>query len=108
MFAADVLGLLFPDDFLGAQSSLRYLLGALLASTLAGQLRYALMAMNRQVTDMRNTGASAVVHVAAKVALIPLFGIEGAAIGCLAGEVTLLVLSAATLARAFSDVRSGE
>ena len=87
---------------------MRYLLGALFASTLAGQFGHALLAMNRQVTDMRNTGVAATVHVVAKVVLIPILGIEGAAIGCLAGEVTLLVLGAVALARAFSEQHASQ
>jgi len=107
-FAGDVLLLLFPDDFIGAKDSLRFLLLALFASTLAGQFGHSLMAMNFQIVDMRNTLIAAVVHVTTKVILIGQFGIVGAAIGCLAGEATLLVLGASTFALALKKVPSNE
>lgn len=98
--ARDVLVLLYPEDFAGATFSLRCLTGAMLASILAGQFRHALLAMNRQVVDMHNMAWAAVVHVPVKAALVVGWGIDGAALGTLAGEVVFLLFSAVTCARA--------
>ena len=99
-FAPLVLRLLYFRDpsFQNATLTLQILLATFVVGFLAGHFRYVLLACGRQRSDLGATSFSAASHVLFKLGLIPIFGIEGAAMGTLLGEMTLLIF-------AFSMVR---
>ena len=86
------LRLLFAPSFAGAATALRILGAAALVNAINNHFRYMLLATNRSHVDLRNTAVATAAHVLFKLTLIPLAGIEGAALGTLAGEITVLAL----------------
>lgn len=86
------LGLLFSPSFAGAAMALRILGAAALVNVVNNHFRYMLLATNRQQVDLRNTAFATAAHVAFKVMLIPIAGIEGVAVGTLGGELVVLAL----------------
>lgn len=86
------LGLLFSPSFAGAAMALRILGVAALVNVVNNHFRYMLLATNRQQLDLRNTAIATAAHVVFKLVLIPMAGIEGAALGTLGGEMTVLAL----------------
>src|SRR5262245_5525393 len=88
-----VLRLLFGPGFDEAVPVLRILLLVLPLQLLSGHGRMALVALGRQRYDLGLVAFSAGVHVTAKLALIPSFGMIGAAWGTFAGEAALMVLA---------------
>lgn len=94
-----VMGLMFGAGFREAAPALA-LLGAATAVSLVGRhYRQVLLARRRQVDDLRNSAAGAAVHLLAKLALIPLLGITGAALGTLLGESAILLIQRRAAAR---------
>jgi O-antigen/teichoic acid export membrane protein len=91
--AETALHFLFGPDFEAATRPLRVLLLALPANLAAGHYRAALIALGRQQLDLRLVAACALVHIGAKLCLIPAFGMSGAACGTVAGEAALMLLS---------------
>ncbi len=59
---------------------------------LNNHFRYMLLASNRQQTELGNTIITTVTHVILKCLLVPLFGINGAALGTLGGEMMAFCL----------------
>jgi O-antigen/teichoic acid export membrane protein len=94
--AGPLLRLLFGVKFAGASTSLRVLSIALLANISLRHYRQVLLARGLQSLDLRNSVIGGLVHVAAKIVLIPAMGIAGAAVGTLVGEIALLVLQRRT------------
>jgi PST family polysaccharide transporter len=88
-----VLRLLFGPGFDEAAPVLRILLLVLPLQLLSGHGRMALVALGRQRYDLGLVAVSAVIHVGAKLALIPAFGMSGAAWGTFAGEAALMFLA---------------
>ena len=86
------LGLLFSPSFAGAAMALRILAAAAVVNVVNNHFRYMLLATNRQQVDLRNTTFATAAHVAFKVMLIPIAGIEGVAVGTLGGELVVLAL----------------
>ena len=84
--------MLFGVEFAGAASSLRLLSLALLVNISLRHYRQVLLARGLQRMDLRNSVVGGLVHVGAKVVLIPAMGIVGAAAGTLLGEAVLFVL----------------
>ena len=93
VLARPVMHLLFPPAFDVATGALQILLIALPLHLAAGHFRTALVATGRQRRDLGLVTAGAIIHIAAKLLLIPLLGISGAAWGTLAGEAMLLFAS---------------
>ena len=87
-----VLTQLFGEPFAAAAWELRLLTVAAVANVLGNLYRHALVARNRQRSECVMAAGSAGVHVAAKLALVPFFGIIGAAVGTLLGELVMLIL----------------
>jgi O-antigen/teichoic acid export membrane protein len=106
--ARPVLELIYDPAFARAESALQILLVVVVVSLLNGHLRQGLIALGRQRADLRNTTLSTGVHVLAKLALIPAFGLQGAALGTLAGEASLVLMSALTLRVAWREVPETE
>jgi PST family polysaccharide transporter len=88
-----VLRLLFGPGFDDAVPVLRLLLLVLPLQLLSGHGRMALVALGRQRYDLGLVAVSSVVHVAAKLALIPALGMMGAAWGTFTGEAALVFLT---------------
>ncbi len=101
--AAWLLPWLFDPSFAAASSALRLLLLALLATTISGHARQALLALGEQRVDLMNVGISSFAHVALKLLLIPALGLGGAALGTFAGEVLLMGLSGFGLLRVYRN-----
>jgi O-antigen/teichoic acid export membrane protein len=92
LFAQPLLASAFDSEFAAAAPALQLLTLALIANFIGRHHRQVLIARGRQGLDLRMTGIGAATHVAAKLALIPPLGITGAALGTLAGELTIAVL----------------
>jgi len=90
--ARPLLTHLFAPSFGAATVALRLLLLALLANLVGRHFRQVLLVSDRQVLDLRATALAAGVHVALKLVLVPRFGLTGAALGTLVGEVTLMAV----------------
>lgn len=88
-----ILRSLFDPSFVTASVSLQVLLLALLFNLVSGHFRHTLLACGRQVQDFRLVAIGSIVHVVMKLALIPTLGIEGAAFGVLAGEISLTIMA---------------
>ncbi len=89
---ADLLiNLLFGVAYAGAADVLRILSLAIIANIVARHYRQVLLAKKMPTTDLKLSGISAVVHLLAKVLLIPFLGIVGAALGTLIGEISLMI-----------------
>ena len=101
--ARAVLHLLFGGNFEEATPALQILILALPLHLAAGHFRTAFVALGRQRLDLRLVALAAIVHVAAKLLLIPRLGITGAAWGTVAGEAALLVLAWRAGRAALSD-----
>lgn len=82
---------LFGDDFAPGVNSLRILCIALVLNLVNRHLRQVLIACSRQGLDLRLTALGTLTHLGAKLALIPSFGIAGAAMGSVAGELVLML-----------------
>jgi O-antigen/teichoic acid export membrane protein len=93
LLAAKILPLLFTRAADAAIAICQVLVLALPANLVAGHFRTALVALGRQRRDMRLVAVGAMIHVAAKLILIPLFGMIGAAWGTLLGETVLMLLA---------------
>ncbi len=90
--AGPLLRILFGAEFGGAALSLRILALALLVNVSLRHYRQVLLARGLQRLDLRSSIIGGIVHVGAKLALIPAMGIAGAAVGTLIGELALFVL----------------
>lgn len=88
-----VLRMLFKPEFGAAAGALQILVLAVPVHLAAGHYRLALVALNRQRQDLVLVAISALVHVAAKVLLIPTLGLNGAALGTFTGEGVLMLLA---------------
>jgi O-antigen/teichoic acid export membrane protein len=96
LLADPLLAFLFGAEYTVASVPLRLLCLALVFNLLNRTYRQVLLAAGRQRQDFRLTITGTLVHVGAKLALIPLLGIAGAALGSVIGELFLyLVLSRA-------------
>jgi O-antigen/teichoic acid export membrane protein len=96
LLAGTILQLLFARPgfrFDAATAVCQVLLLALPANLVAGHFRSVLIAVGRQRLDVRLVAAGAIVHVAAKLILIALLGMIGAAWGTLLGETVLMLLA---------------
>ncbi|MGE5194314.1 MAG: polysaccharide biosynthesis C-terminal domain-containing protein [Deltaproteobacteria bacterium] len=81
----------FPPGFEAATRALQILLVVVPLQPVAGHYRTALVALGRQRHDLGVVSAGAIVRVAAKLVLIPLAGISGAAWGTLTGEAAVML-----------------
>jgi O-antigen/teichoic acid export membrane protein len=93
LFAEDVLVWVFGSGFAAGSTSMRILLATLILYALTTHIRGALLAFEKQHIDAFLVGVSAAVHVLAKIALAGPLGIEGVALGAVAGEAMLLILT---------------
>ena len=93
LLAGTILQLLFARASEAATAVCQVLLLALPANLVAGHFRSVLIAVGRQRLDVRLVAAGAIVHVAAKLILIPTLGMIGAAWGTLLGETMLMLLA---------------
>ena len=75
-----------------AAPALQVLVVAVVIGLIGSHYRNALFAMGRQRLDMHNMAVGTVAHVVLKVALIPLLGMFGVALGTLGGETVLMLL----------------
>jgi O-antigen/teichoic acid export membrane protein len=102
-----VLRLLFGPGFDEAAPVLRVLLLVLPLQLLSGHGRMALVALGRQRYDLGLVACSAGVHVVSKLALIPSFGMIGAASGTFAGEAVLVLLAWYATHTVFREAENG-
>jgi O-antigen/teichoic acid export membrane protein len=93
LLAGTILQLLFARASDAATAVCQVLLLALPANLVAGHFRSALIAVGRQRLDVRLVAVGAIVHVVAKLMLIPGLGMIGAAWGTLLGETVLMLLA---------------
>ncbi len=93
LFAATALRLLFGPDFETATRALQILLLALPIALVGGHYHAALFAVGCQRHVLALLAIGTVIHIAAKLLLVPFFGITGAAWGTLAGEFAVMLCS---------------
>jgi O-antigen/teichoic acid export membrane protein len=82
----------FGPDFVSASNALRLLGLAFVANFVRQHYRQVLLSRGLQSTDLAQTAVGSIVSVGSKFALVPVMGINGAALGTLIGEVVLLAL----------------
>ena len=82
----------YGPGFADAAPVLQILLVTLLIYLMSAHFRNALIAQGRQHRNLGNVAVSTLVHIGAKLILIPTLGLVGAALGTLLGESALLVL----------------
>jgi len=104
--AKPVLMFLFTEEFTAATGAFRLLAAAWFIGLVNGHFRNTLIAVGRQQTDLALVGISSTAHVALKIALIPVMGITGAAVGTVVGEMLLTVLSAWATWKALAQRRT--
>lgn len=101
IFARPILTILLGSKEYGAgAASLQLLIWSALGFHLGSTYQWILILKHRERQAMWFTGISTAVHIGAKFVLIPIMGIEGAAIGMLLGEAVFTVLNWA-FARAY-------
>lgn len=86
-----MINILFGSDYDRSGTILRILSIAVVANIVGKHYRQVLLVKKMQNKDLETSGVSAVVHIAAKLALVPFFGIVGCAVGALIGELVLMV-----------------
>jgi O-antigen/teichoic acid export membrane protein len=91
VLATPVLTFLFGAEFAGAGDALRFLAAAAALNLVSRHYRQVLLVCGGERADFRLTAGSLAVHVGAKLALIPVFGLTGAALGTCLGEGYLLL-----------------
>lgn len=94
-------------SFAQAALEFRILVAAVVVGLIGSHYRNALFAIGRQRLDLRNTAVSTVAHVMLKLALIPLLGMLGAALGTLGGEVALMLVGLWSFRRELSRDEAG-
>ncbi|MBS0262886.1 MAG: oligosaccharide flippase family protein [Planctomycetes bacterium] len=87
------LQLLYGAAFVTGASALRVLIVAWPVQLMSGHFRMGLIAIGRQRLDLLLVGVAMVAHLLAKLCLGYLGGSLGIAVGTLAGEVVLLVIT---------------
>ncbi len=97
--AEPLMKLLFGEPFAASAPVLQLLSLAWLANVWHRHYRQVLLARGMHGTDFQHSAASCMVHLATRVALIPLLGIVGAALGMLLGELFLLLVQRRTALR---------
>lgn len=100
VFAEDVLILLFSDAYAGAAQALQILSVSAVLVVLRGTYRRGLLAAGAVRLDLRCAAAATGLNVVLNFVLIPLYGIEGAAVATLASEVAWLGMTTLFFKRA--------
>lgn len=78
-FGRDLLGL-FGDDFITGYAALLFLLAGYMVSAFAGSVGYILTMTGEQVIMVKIVGFIAILNIALNYILIPIYGLNGAAI----------------------------
>ena len=94
-----ILATIFGTEFLSGTMSMRLLIIATLATLVGSHYRPAVLGLGKNRSDLRNVAVGTVAHVGSKLALIPLIGMAGAALGTLVGETVYALASWWTLRR---------
>lgn len=103
LIADFLISLLFGTDYTGASDVLRILSLAIVANIVGRHYRQVLIVKKLQKTDLKISSISALVHLLAKLLLIPLFGIIGCALGTLVGELSLMIGQRLVVTKEISD-----
>lgn len=103
---ADILmQVLFGDAYGAAADVLRVLALAAFAAMILGHHRNLLLVKKQDKLVFRLTLASCVLHIGAKIVLIPFMGILGCALGTLIGEVFMMIVLWLAASRSMSRTR---
>lgn len=105
--APGLVGALFGEAFAPSVRVLRLLAPLILLECLARIMGVFLMASDRQGARARQQWKAAWTNLAGNLLLIPLFGIEGAALAALLAHALLVGLFAAELSKSFGRLRIG-
>ena len=89
--AHPILTIFFGEEFEPGVNSLRILCLALVFNMVNRHLSQVLLAKSKQSAELRIMIFGTLTHVVAKIALIPIFGIAGAALGSVSGELALML-----------------
>ena len=92
-FAPAILRFLLGASFATAAGALQILSLTVVFSFVSGHGRYALLARGQQRLDLLFVGIGSGAHLFFKLILIPVWGINGAALGTCLGEFVILVLA---------------
>lgn len=98
--ASPLLRLTMGDAYLPAADSLRLLAWTIPVVAVGGVFRQLLLARHRQTLDLLAVALGAALNVSLNLALVPRYGVTGAAVATLAGEATVLVAAAIAVWRA--------
>lgn len=99
VFAQPLLGWIFGDAYTAGSWSLTILAMAMLFSVAMGPVDVLLLMAGRSGLSLMNTGVALALDVIACLALVPLLGIEGAAIAWASAIVTRNILGLAQVGR---------
>ena len=90
LVASPIVRFVFGEAFAESAAPLRVLAWSVPFTATAGIFRQALLADHRQKTDLVVVATGALTNIALNLALIPRFGMQGAAIATLAAEAVVL------------------
>lgn len=99
LFADDILAVLYGDAFVEAAPVLMLLLGSVFVWHLRAPMDSALLAWNAERLQMKINLAGAGVNVALNLALIPAYGVAGAAVASLLSHIVLAIVFALAFRR---------
>jgi len=94
LFAAEILDVFYGGVYRAGAMVMAVLVLAFLIKAVVSTLLLTLAAMRRVMLELKIAAAVALINVILNIFLIPLYGMEGAAIATLAGFVALLLLLA--------------
>lgn len=99
LIASPLMNLIFGNEYGGGATALKLLLFSLLLLGIHGATRNVFLSLQQLRTETYVVAAGVVANVILNLILIPRFGITGAAVATVAGELVILVSAFAVLAR---------
>lgn len=105
LLAGPLLELLFGPEYAAATGALRWLVAATALLAVSRHHRSLLVAFDHAGADLRAMAGAAALNVGLNVALIPRFGLEGAAFATFIAEVAILAMVARAFARRVGPAR---
>ena len=94
LFAADILDVFYGDVYRAGAMVMAMLVLAFLIKSVLSTLLLTLAAMRLVMLELKIAAVVAVINIGLNILLIPIYGMEGAAMATLAGFIALLVLLA--------------
>jgi len=97
VLSSDIILSFFTDEYINSILPLKILLAGLVFSYISFPIGAFLNACNRQVTQTIIVGIVMIINISLNVALIPVYGVVGASVTALVGNILLTVLGYAVV-----------